>query len=290
MNFGLVFHRIWQKLHCWSRHLKIFVHFSLKLLKNSSFSMNEMIWTRRAYCAISLLNYSADLILISWMFSQQPVFLDVLFCISSALIGISITGLYLKRPSVMLPDVIYKVVVSACALFNAILEADNGTSGAAPRLLMVFIALLSHIYENYFLFNAIAAFYREQEGVENRRPPPSYNLFAKSRKLRRFFKLYSPLKNEFQFQNQLKVIVLHLLKNVKLLKIMTWKMVHRRAVLQKNHLQLTSLQWRKSKRKTKKKRRMCWKLYSLLAFLVSRIYLKKGGAFLKILEILKECR
>ncbi|PIC38251.1 hypothetical protein B9Z55_010320 [Caenorhabditis nigoni] len=158
MNFGLVFHRIWQKLHCWSRHLK----------------------TRRAYCAISLLNYSADLILISWMFSQQPVFLDVLFCISSALIGISITGLYLKRPSVMLPDVIYKVVVSACALFNAILDADNGTSGAAPRLLMVFIALLSHIYENYFLFNAIAAFYREQEGVENRRPPPSYNLFAKS--------------------------------------------------------------------------------------------------------------
>uniref|UniRef100_A0A1I7T3F3 Uncharacterized protein n=1 Tax=Caenorhabditis tropicalis TaxID=1561998 RepID=A0A1I7T3F3_9PELO len=80
----------------------------------------------------------------------------------------------------MLPDVLYKVIVSACALFNAILDADNGTSGAAPRLLMVFIALLSHIYENYFLFNAIAAFYREQEGVENRRPPPSYNLFAKS--------------------------------------------------------------------------------------------------------------
>ncbi|CAL2037196.1 unnamed protein product [Caenorhabditis brenneri] len=158
MNFGLTFHKIWQKLHCWSRHLK----------------------TRRAYCAISLLNYSADLILISWMFSKQPIFLDILFCISSALIGISITGLYLKRPSVMLPDVLYKVIVSACALFNAILDADNGTSGAAPRLLMVFIALLSHIYENYFLFNAIAAFYREQEGIENRRPPPSYNLFAKS--------------------------------------------------------------------------------------------------------------
>ncbi|KAF1761589.1 hypothetical protein GCK72_009845 [Caenorhabditis remanei] len=113
------------------------------------------------------------------MFSKQPIFLDVLFCISSALIGISITGLYLKRPSVMLPDVLYKVVVSACALFNAILDADNGTSGSAPRLLMVFIALLSHIYENYFLFNAIAAFYRDQDGVENRRPPPSYNLFAK---------------------------------------------------------------------------------------------------------------
>lgn len=136
--------------------------------------------TRRAYCAISLINYSADLILISWMFSKQPIFLDVLFCISSALIGISITGLYLKRPAVMLPDVLYKVVVSACALFNAILDADVGASGAGPRLLMVFIALLSHIYENYFLFNAISAFYREQEGVENRRPPPSYNLFAKS--------------------------------------------------------------------------------------------------------------
>ncbi|CAI2347611.1 unnamed protein product [Caenorhabditis sp. 36 PRJEB53466] len=158
MNFGLAFHRICQQLHLWSRHFK----------------------TRRAYCAISLLNYSADLILISWMFSRQPVFLDVLFCVSSALIGISITGLYLKRPSVMLPDVLYKVIVSACALFNAILDADNGTSGAAPRLCMVSVALLSHIYENYFLFNAIAAFYREQEGVENSRPPPSYNLFAKS--------------------------------------------------------------------------------------------------------------
>ncbi|CAB3402555.1 unnamed protein product [Caenorhabditis bovis] len=73
------------------------------------------------------------------MFIRNPVLLDALYCISSALIGISITGLYLKRPSLMLPDVLYK---------------------------------------NYFLFNAIAVFYREQDGLDQTRPPPSYNLFA----------------------------------------------------------------------------------------------------------------
>ncbi|CAI5445958.1 unnamed protein product [Caenorhabditis angaria] len=153
-----MFHRFFLALYDFSRHFK----------------------TRRAYCAVSLINYSVDLILISWMFVKSPIFLDVLFCVTSALIGISITGLYLKRPSVMLPDILYKIIVSGCALFNAILDVENETTGSSIRLLMVLIALLSHFYENYFLFNAISALYREQDGLDSSRPPPSYNLFAKS--------------------------------------------------------------------------------------------------------------
>ncbi|CAD6187904.1 unnamed protein product [Caenorhabditis auriculariae] len=156
MNPQLLFYRAGHRFMRYRQHLK----------------------TRRAYCMLSLVNYTAGLIIASWLFYNYPFVLDILFCISSALIGISITALYLSRPLCMLPDIFYKMSLVTMGLFFGFVESESMRPESFINLALVALAVLSQVYENYFLFNAIATLLREKAGLRQSGPPPTYRLFA----------------------------------------------------------------------------------------------------------------
>uniref|UniRef100_A0A1I7X250 Secreted protein n=1 Tax=Heterorhabditis bacteriophora TaxID=37862 RepID=A0A1I7X250_HETBA len=81
------------------------------------------------------------------MFSQLDLLVEVLFCLSSCLIGISLTALYIKLPPLMLPDKCYKVILSMCALFYSIQDVDTGLEMSGWRLIWVSTAAILQFYE-----------------------------------------------------------------------------------------------------------------------------------------------
>ncbi|KHJ88017.1 hypothetical protein OESDEN_12193 [Oesophagostomum dentatum] len=101
--------------------------------------------------------------------------LNVLYCVASCLFGIAITALYMNRPLLMVPDVIYKVTVSFCGLFFAIQEADTGIDGGVSRLALVVVAVVLQFAENYVLFLSLSAIQMEVQQLVQHRPPPTYD-------------------------------------------------------------------------------------------------------------------
>ncbi|CAJ0598030.1 unnamed protein product [Cylicocyclus nassatus] len=134
----------------------------------------HLLQCRRSYCLLSVVNYTADLLIVSWLFDGYDEVVDLLYCIASCLFGIAITSLYLNRPLLMLPDVIYKITVSFCSLFFAIEEVDSGLKGSMYRLLFVLCAVLMQFFENYVLFMALSSKQLEQQRLIQNRPPPAY--------------------------------------------------------------------------------------------------------------------
>ncbi|KAK5965251.1 hypothetical protein GCK32_013007 [Trichostrongylus colubriformis] len=142
---------------------------------NRSVDWLRLLQCRRAYCLLSVTNYTNGLIIASWLFSSYGLALDLLFCLSSCLFGIAITGLYLNRPIAMIPDVTYKILISLCALFYGIHEADGAVDNAVYRLTLICIAVVLQFTENYVLFQSLSAIHLQSQQLVQRRPPPSYD-------------------------------------------------------------------------------------------------------------------
>ncbi|KJH49828.1 hypothetical protein DICVIV_04012 [Dictyocaulus viviparus] len=127
---------------------------------------------RRSYCLLSVGNYTSGLIIVTWLISDYGDVLDALYCISSCLFGIAITGLYLYRPLFMLPDIIYKAAVSFCALFYSIQETDATGQKAVSHLILVMLAVGLLFIENYLLLQLWSSKQLESQRLAQRRPPP----------------------------------------------------------------------------------------------------------------------
>ncbi|PIO61205.1 hypothetical protein TELCIR_17278 [Teladorsagia circumcincta] len=89
--------------------------------------------------------------------------------------GIAITGLYLNCITLMVPDMIYKILVSLCALFYGIHEADAGVENAVYRLSLILVAVILQFAENYVLFQSLSATHLQAQQLVQRRPPPTYS-------------------------------------------------------------------------------------------------------------------
>ncbi|ETN85611.1 hypothetical protein NECAME_06314 [Necator americanus] len=135
----------------------------------------RLLQCRRAYCLLSVVNYTNGLIIASWLFGAHGDVLDLLYCIASCLFGIAVTALYLNTPLLMIPDVIYKMTISFCALFYAIQELDTGADGAPCHLLLVVAAVVLQFTENYVLFLSLSAKQLEMQQLVQRQPPPNYD-------------------------------------------------------------------------------------------------------------------
>ncbi|KAK6013477.1 hypothetical protein OSTOST_21207 [Ostertagia ostertagi] len=134
-----------------------------------------LLQCRRTYCLLSVTNYTNGLIIVSWLFGTYGLALDLMYCASSCMFGIAITGLYLNCITLMVPDMIYKILVSLCALFYGIHEADAGAENAVYRLTLVLVAVVLQFVENYVLFQSLSAIHLQAQQLVQRRPPPTYS-------------------------------------------------------------------------------------------------------------------
>ncbi|EYC24892.1 hypothetical protein Y032_0013g2161 [Ancylostoma ceylanicum] len=164
-----------QCLHCLLDNTLMNPHVFMLATAGRVVDALRLLQCRRAYCLLSVVNYTNGLIIVSWLFAAYGDVIDLLYCVASCLFGIAITALYLNRPLLMVPDVVYKVTVSFCALFYSIQEADTGLQGAVCRLLLVIAAVALQFTENYVLFLSLSAIHLEMQHLVQRRPPPTYD-------------------------------------------------------------------------------------------------------------------
>ncbi|WKY01726.1 hypothetical protein Q1695_015605 [Nippostrongylus brasiliensis] len=132
---------------------------------NRSLDCFKALQCRQTYCLLSVINYTNGLIIASWLFSSFGGALEAMYCASSCLFGIALAGLYMNRAMLMVPDVLYKVVLSLCALIYAIQEVDALGDVAVCRLLLV----------NYVLFQTLSTIHLEMQQLVQTRPPPNYD-------------------------------------------------------------------------------------------------------------------
>ncbi|KAK6059037.1 hypothetical protein COOONC_03334 [Cooperia oncophora] len=150
-------------------------HLFLLATTNRCIEWLRLLHCRRTYCLLSVINYTNGLIIASWLFGAYSLTLDLLYCASSCMFGIAITGLYFNCTILVVPDVMYKILISICALFYSIHEADTAVENALYRLALVLVAVVLQFTENYVLFQSLSAIHLQSQQLVQRRPPPSYD-------------------------------------------------------------------------------------------------------------------